>query len=200
MITITTVYFVRHAEPDNTVHDDTVRPLTSKGMMDRTLVSGYLEDKNIQILLSSPYKRAYDTIADFSKKSNLPIETVNEFRERRIDSVWIEDFTAFAEKQWNDFSYRYSDGECLAEVQERNIKALNAVLQRYANQNIAIGSHGTAISTIINYYDNTFGFKEFQYIKRFMPWIVKLTFNGLICEEILKINLFEDDCGKGRKR
>lgn len=32
---MTTVYFIRHAESDNTVRDGRIRPLTKKGMCDR---------------------------------------------------------------------------------------------------------------------------------------------------------------------
>lgn len=187
---MTTVYFVRHAQPDFTVRDDAVRPLTAKGLKDRGLVTEYLKDKDISVILSSPYKRAYDTLAEFSEKSNLAIQVVDGFRERSVDNVWIDDFVAFSKNQWKDFSYRYSDGECLEEVQERNIQVLNEALQNYSNQNIAIGSHGTALSTIINYYDKSFGYEEFETIKSFMPWIVKFTFDGTTCKAIERIDLF----------
>ncbi len=190
---MTTIYFVRHAEPDYDNHDDTLRPLTEKGRKDRGLVTEYLSNKNIRIALSSPYKRAYDTILDFTVKNNLEILCIDDFRERKIDSVWIEDYEAFSKNQWDDFLYRYSDGECLKEVQERNIRALHKVLLEYRGKNIVIGSHGTALSTIINYYDKSFGYNEFQKIKSLMPWIVKFKFNDLNCVHIERINLFEDN-------
>ena len=43
----TTVYFVRHVEPDFNDHDDKNRPLTEKGLRDRIFVSDYLTDKHI---------------------------------------------------------------------------------------------------------------------------------------------------------
>ena len=154
---MTTVYFVRHAEPNFNNHNDMARELTEKGLEDRKLVTEFLWDKNIDFVLSSPYKRSVDTVKDFSDKKN--------FRERKIDSVWIEDYESFCKAQWEDFNYKLSDGETLGEVQKRNIEALNHVLKQYEGKNIVIGSHGTALSTIINYYDNTFGYKGFQKIK-----------------------------------
>ena len=59
-----------------------------------------------------------------------------------------KDFWPFIRHLWNDYDYTLSDGECLREVQERNIAALNDVLSRYQNMNIVIGTHGTALSTI----------------------------------------------------
>jgi len=40
------------------------------------------------------------------------------------------------ERQWADFTYTHSDGECLAAVQARNIAALNEVLSAYERQSI----------------------------------------------------------------
>lgn len=187
---MTTVYFVRHAEPNFNNHNDMARELTEKGLEDRKLVTEFLWDKNIDFVLSSPYKRSVDTVKDFSDKKNLDIHIVDDFRERKIDSVWIEDYESFCKAQWEDFNYKLSDGETLGEVQKRNIEALNHVLKQYEGKNIVIGSHGTALSTIINYYDNTFGYKEFQKIKTWMPWVVKFVFDEIECIQIEKYNLF----------
>ena len=53
------LYFVRHAEPNYENHNDMLRELSNKGMKDRKLVTDFLTDKRVDIVLSSPYKRAY---------------------------------------------------------------------------------------------------------------------------------------------
>lgn len=188
---ITTVYFVRHAEPNYENHDDMMRELSEKGLKDRKLVTEFLMDKEIQVVLSSPYKRAIDTVRDFAEKMAIDIATIDEFRERRVDSQWIEDFNSFCKKQWEDFEYKLSDGECLREVQNRNILALEKVLDKYKGKNIVVGSHGTALSTIINYYDEEFGYSEFNAIRQLMPWIVEFTFDEKSCVKIKKYDLFK---------
>lgn len=189
---MTIVYFVRHAEPNYYNHDDMLRELTNKGMKDRGLVTAFLEDKNADIVLSSPYKRSIDTVRHFAEQNGLEIGIIEDFRERKIDSIWIEDFAGFCKKQWEDFDYKLSDGESLGEVQNRNITALNEVLEAYADKTIVVGSHGTALSTIVNYYDKSFGYAEFEKIRTLMPWVVKLVFNGQECVEIQKYNLFQN--------
>lgn len=187
---MTRVYFVRHAEPNYENHDDMLRELSPRGMVDRKLVTVFLSDKKIDVVLSSPFKRAVDTVADFAEKNKLTIETIDDFRERRVDSCWIEDFAAFSKRQWSDFNYKLSDGECLNEVQARNITALNIVLETYQGKNIVIGSHGTALSTIINYYASSFGYEDFEKIRFVMPWIVEFVFDtDKKCVEINKYNL-----------
>lgn len=188
---MTTVYFIRHAEPNYNNHDDMSRELSAKGMKDRQLVTKFLADKGVCVVLSSPYIRAVDTVKDFADSRNLEVILENDFRERKVDSGWIEDFTAFSRAQWADFSYKLSDGECLGEVQKRNIEALERAVKEYENKVIVIGSHGTALSTIINWYDSSFGYSEFEQIKGMMPWVVRFDFMDKECVRIKSYNLFE---------
>lgn len=175
---VTQVYFVRHAEPNYRNHVDAERELSPRGLADRGLVTEFLRDKEISAVFSSPYRRAVDTIKPFSEEARLPIEHVHDFRERCIDSVWIEDFDAFCRRQWDDFDFRLTDGESLREVQSRCVAALERLLLTHAGQHIVIGGHGTAIGTVLNRYDPTFGHAQFEAIRRVMPWIVRLDFSG----------------------
>ena len=190
---MTTIYFIRHAEPDYTNLSDMDRPLTQKGRNDCKLVTSYLRDKNIDLVISSPFKRAVETIQPFADSYNHKIMIVEGFRERKIDNRWIEDFNYFSRMQWEDFDYKLTDGESLREIQERNIKALTDILREYKDKAVVIGSHGTALSTVIHYYDQSIGFAEFQQIQNLMPWIVKFTFEDEEFMGIEKIDVWRCD-------
>lgn len=180
------LYFARHAKPDFSIHDDLARPLTQEGIEASKKLTKFFLDKNITKLYSSPYKRSIDTILDLSKCLGLDIILIEDFRERKISTGWIEDFTTFSKRQWEDFEYKLEEGECLREVQERNISALHKVLDENTGENIVIGTHGTALSAIINYYDKTFDYSKFEMIKDKMPWVVCLKFEGI---ELLEVEL-----------
>lgn len=172
------VYFVRHAKPDFSVHDDLTRPLTDEGMKMSEKLIKFFEDKNITKIFSSPYKRSIDTVRGIAEAFNLDIELVEDFRERKITDRWIEDFNGFARNQWDDFNYKLTGGETLKEVQDRNINALKRILKEYRYGDIVIGTHGTALSTIINYFNKDFNYDAFERIKDIMPWVVCIEFAG----------------------
>ena len=180
---MTNLYFVRHAEPNYDNHDDMSRELTENGLRDRYKAADFLSDKNINLVLSSPYKRSVDTvrpIADAIGQSE--IETYYDLRERTVCDEWLYCFDDYAYRQWTDFTYRLAGGECLGEVQARNVAAIREIIRKYEGRNIAIGSHGTALSTIIHYYtEGKWGFEDFQRIKKVMPFVVKLSFDGETC-------------------
>lgn len=187
---MTTVYFVRHAEPDYENHDDRKRALTAKGMADRELVTEYFSHIPVDIVLSSPYRRAVDTVSGVAERYGHAIETVEDFRERKVDSGWIDNFYDFSRKQWEDFDYKLPDGETLREVQNRNIRALMDVLTRCAGKTVVIGSHGAALSVMINYFRKDFGFQEFEAIRTLMPWIVCFSFEEKQCMKIRSYDVF----------
>ena len=190
---LTDIYFVRHAEPNYNNHDDMTRELSPKGMKDRELVTEFFADRQVDVVLSSPYKRAVDTVAHFASLRNIPITTIYDFRERKVDSVWIDDFGAFTRDQWADFNYKLTDGETLAEVQKRNIAALQEVIEKHRGKTVVVGSHGTALSTIINHFVSQFGIEEFTRIKSIMPWVVRFSFADYDCVQIEEFDLFSGD-------
>lgn len=186
---MTIVYFIRHAEPDFSNHDDRTRGLSHKGMADREKVTEYLRDKRIDAVLSSPYLRAVQTVEHFAESAGLEVSLHESFRERRITDRWIEDFPEFCRRQWENFAYKYPDGENLYEVQSRNISALNEVLRQYRGKNVVIGTHGTSLGSIINFYDTKYDFDDFNRLRPKMPYGVKMIFHGfnLVAKEEFEI-------------
>ena len=185
---MTTVYFVRHAEPNYDNHDDVSRELSPKGLQSSKDIVNSFAGIQIDAFYSSPYLRAIDTIKHLADSRGRSIHLIPDFRERKITDYWIEDFTGFTEKQWTDFHYHLPGGESLSMVQERNIRALEPLLQTHPDQTILIGTHGTALSTIINYYKPDFQLADFHRIKHIFPWIVQFEFQGSTCSSIDEIH------------
>lgn len=174
---MTGIYFVRHCQSDHTKSgDEWLRPLTKEGLDDSHAVLHYLKDKNIDVFISSPYKRSYDTIAKAAEYYHIRIQTDERLRERKSGKNG-NTFELF-KKRWADKNYAEVDGESLYSVQKRNIEVLKEIMETYQDKNIVIGTHGTALSTILNYYNPAFDCDSFMRIIDYMPYIVKLEFDG----------------------
>lgn len=186
---MTSVYFVRHAQPDYRSKNTSDRPLTDEGMQDRLKIPDIFNGINIAAIYSSPYKRAYDTITPLAEKFGLDIITDDRFRERLSGDV-PGDFLDFARRQWMNFTYKTKVGESLGEVQARNVEALSEILSEYKDKNVIVGTHGTSLSTILNYYINSYGYDDFLRIIDYMPYVLKMNFDGdrfISSEEIFRI-------------
>lgn len=171
---MTRVYFVRHAQPEHAWKEDKTRPLTEEGRNDTAIVFDFFKDKQIDIFYCSPYKRSIDTIADTAALFDKQIIIDERLREREkgLDG----NNHGMFQKRWADHNYHEDGGESIDMVQKRNIEALKEIISSNMNRNIVIGTHGTALSTILNFYDKSFGCDEFLRIIDWMPFIIELDF------------------------
>ena len=186
---MTGIFFVRHAQPDESWEDDRTRPLTALGIKDSLKVTEILEKFKIDIIYSSPFKRSIDTISDYINKYNMTVFIDERFRERKR-GIKSNDLL---EKRWDDFSFCEENGENLESVQKRNIEALTEVLNKHTGKNIVIGTHGTALSTILNFYGPASfgGCDGFKRIWPSMPYIIRVDFKDMQkinSTELLKID------------
>ncbi|NLK76641.1 MAG: histidine phosphatase family protein [Clostridiales bacterium] len=173
---MTKVYFVRHAQPEYAWEEDRTRPLTQEGKKDSAIVLDFLKDKKIDVFYCSPYKRSIDTIADTATFFGKEIITDERLREREKGTEGNNH--GMFRKRWTDHKYHEEGGESIAMVQSRNMEALNEILSNNLDKKIVIGTHGTALSTILNYYDNNFGCEDFLRIIDWMPYVIELDFEG----------------------
>lgn len=192
---MTTIYFVRHAQTDYSNPVDKERPLTKEGMQDRFLARDYLiKQKQLEAVrhvYSSDFRRAVDTVAPIADMLGQKVETKEDFREWTLIAP-ADIYYETAKQAWQDFDYRYAACETLHEVQSRNIRQLKSLLQRHEGETIVIGTHGTALSTIIQYYQPEYGYSDFLRIMEYKPWIVRFDFDGMLfagCQECFRKEL-----------
>jgi len=174
---MTHIYFVRHAQPEHKWQDDRTRPLTEEGKLDRKKVTEFFQNIQIDCAYSSPYNRSLDTILEIAIMHGLKIIIDERFRERQKGHDG-NNFGIF-QKRWSDFDFHEEGGESLNMVQRRNIEAFMEILRDHKDEDILIGTHGTALSTILNYYEPTYNCDSFLRIIDFMPYIIRLDFNEL---------------------
>ncbi|MCL2112740.1 MAG: histidine phosphatase family protein [Streptococcaceae bacterium] len=189
---MTTIYFIRHSVPDRSdqsVKNDAQRPLTDEGTRRTDQLVKRFEFINVDKIYSSPYLRTFQTVEPIARAKGLEILKISDLRERE-NGAWHLDFEEYTRRQWADFSYKHEKGESLQQVQERNIHALKQILTENKEQTLIIGTHGTALSTILNYYEPSFSVTDFMRIADVMPYVIRLDFDGLAYlgkEEITKI-------------
>lgn len=98
--------------------------------------------------------------------------------------------TEMFRQRWAHFDFHEENGESLNMVQKRNIEAVDEILRKHKDEKIVIGTHETALSTILNYFDPTFGCDDFLKIIDLMPYVIRLDFHEeryIGREECLKI-------------
>ena len=173
---MTRVYFVRHAQSDYRSGPDRERGLTAEALEDRRVVLDFLRDKPVDAFYCSPYRRSLDTIREAADHFGLPIRTDERLRER--EAAPGGNCRELFRKRWSDFDWHEPGGESLRSVQDRNSAALTEILEQNREKTLVLGTHGTALSTILNYYDPGWDCDSFLRIIDWMPFVVALDFDG----------------------
>ncbi|MBM7615964.1 histidine phosphatase family protein [Alkaliphilus hydrothermalis] len=181
---ITNIYFVRHAHSTYTP-DELNRPLSESGLKDARKVTQLLSEENITHVVSSPYKRAIQTVEGIAKELGLNILIEDDFRERRLADHSVDHFEEVILRYWEDFNFHLSGGESGYGAQERGIKSLESILDSYRGGNIVIGTHGNIMVLMMNYYDPQYHYDFWRNLD--MPDIYKLSFEDKKLLEVKRI-------------
>lgn len=181
---MTNLYFVRHAHSVYSP-DERNRPLSERGHQDAARVAELLEPEYIHVLISSPYKRAVQTIEGLAERIGAGIILEEDFRERLLSEHPVDDFEHAVAKVWEDSSFAWEGGESNQAAQSRGVRALERVLEQYKGKNIAIGTHGNIMVLIMSHFDPRFDFSFWRQLD--MPDIYKLSFSDQDLMEVQRI-------------
>lgn len=157
----TYIYMVRHGDSLRTGVDEWTRGLSPKGEEDALRVTECLKDEGIDVMYSSPYIRAVNTIADLADKLEQEIILIDDLREK----VWMEgeqqlpdeELYQVLQKMYTDLDYALPGGESNRECQTRAVKALQDILRTHAGKRVAIGTHGMVMSLMLGYFSPGYG-------------------------------------------
>jgi 2,3-bisphosphoglycerate-dependent phosphoglycerate mutase len=140
---------VRHAEAETRVPGgpaEVVRPLTARGrdqarsLVDRLVATGATS------IVSSPYRRAHDTVAPAAMALGLAVTTRADVREWDDGFETADDWRRRYEACWMDPDLRYGDGESHRDLMTRAGACLRELLDRAGDETVVVASHGTWIS------------------------------------------------------
>lgn len=173
---MTRIFFVRHAQSDHSQGNEKTRPLTKEGVKDAEKVLDFFKTKEISNFYSSPYRRSIQTIAPTAHYFHKEILLDDRLRERQ--SGPNGNTHALFKKRWDDKNFHEDGGESIFMLQKRNIAALSDILKDNEGKSVIIATHGTALSSILHYFDNRFAYHSFIRILDWMPYLIELDFNG----------------------
>ncbi|WP_102694430.1 histidine phosphatase family protein [Rummeliibacillus pycnus] len=181
---MTIIYFVRHAHSLYTP-DEMGRPLSEQGLCDADKLTKLLSTEAIDIVISSPYKRAIQTVEGVANRIGKDVHIHSDFRERLLSKEPVENFKEAITKVWTDPSFSFSGGESNIEAQKRGVEATLKVIAQYEGKRIVIGTHGNLMVLIMQYFDERYNLSFWE--KLAMPDVYKLEFkrNKLILVERL---------------
>ncbi len=145
------LFLVRHAHAD--YGPDEMRSLSPSGAAAALRVADVLFDRKISSIVSSPYRRAVETVQPLADRLGLSIEIDQDLRERQLAAGAVGDFQRRVEETWLDFELAHLGGESNAAAQARVNAAIGRIANAAAGRNIAIATHGNALALFLRTID-----------------------------------------------
>ena len=209
---MTTVYLIRHSVKYSKTEYESFNGKNDKDLIDEKAILSVLGEKraeilcnksdfdNVDIIYTSDMSRSMATAKYLATRLNKKINIDARFNERKYGKQNGDDFPDWYERQYLYEDFKTEGGESQKDVRNRFLDGLNEILKKYSNKNVAIFSHGYAITfTLLNWCKliNVDRKRKltFEYNGKIIydkilnsPEVFKLTFNG---NELLNIECIE---------
>ncbi|MBR3759619.1 MAG: histidine phosphatase family protein [Ruminococcus sp.] len=153
------IYSTRHGQTDlnkaELILGTTDVELNETGLLQADELAGKIAEMNcIDIIISSPMKRALKTSGIVSEKTGIPVITDERLREwdygRYEGKARFTD--GFSENKIN-FGMRMGEtGESLLQLSHRVFSALDDIIRNFKNKNVLVVSHGGVCRVIEMYF------------------------------------------------
>lgn len=175
------VLLVRHAEATpggEQGPDDQARGLTDAGTAAAEELAVELEGYEVSAIYASPFARAVATVTPLAQRRNLPVQLLDDLRERELSVVPLDDWRATLEQAWADPDFAEPGAETGRNAQRRAVAVLDLLRTRHPDGGrLVLGSHGNLISLILHALEPGVGF-DFNMAMP-SPAIYRLTHDGL---------------------
>ncbi|WP_339216187.1 histidine phosphatase family protein [Solibacillus sp. FSL W8-0372] len=166
------LYIIRHCEAEGQAPE---AMLTAAGMEARKRLASFLIPYQIEQVISSPYKRAIQTIETFVQDNGSPFKVDERLKERILSSENLVDWLEKLQQTYIDQDLKFDGGESSNEAVNRMIELVNE-LRQGNNSSVAIVTHGNIMSLLINHYNGAFGFHEWKQLSN--PDVYEIDFNS----------------------
>ncbi|MDN4494445.1 histidine phosphatase family protein [Ureibacillus aquaedulcis] len=175
----TTIYMIRHAKSPFVIGQERTRKLSRQGELDAEKITDLMNNKDIDLIVSSPYTRALQTIEGIANSKGLDIKIFEELRERQLKGAFKlseEEIQQAIKTSYEDIDFHLEEGESIKDVQDRAIPVINDLLNHYQGKTILIGTHGNVMTSIMNHFNKDYGYEFWKSTSK--PDIYKLELLG----------------------
>ena len=152
------VYVIRHCEAEGQASD---APLTATGQKQAQELAKFFSEIKVERIVSSPYKRAVQSIGPLADKFGVQVEKDDLLAERVLSSHnlpdWMEKLTA----SFEDAELKYEGGESGREAMERIVGVVEEIFNSEHEHSIVV-THGNILSLLLRHFDDKFGFHNWQ--------------------------------------
>jgi len=174
------IYVIRHCEANGQFPE---AKLTNNGLTQAEDLSAFFSNIQIDRIISSPYKRALDSITPLAKQLNVDIEIDIRLKERVLSTENLSDWFEKLGSTFDDIDLKFQGGESSKEAMLRVSEVVEEVCRNKVKNTIIV-THGNLIALLLKYYMKDFGFEEWQNLSNPDVFLLKNEDNKICYERL----------------
>ncbi len=172
------IYIVRHCSAEG---QPPQADLTDEGVLQAGELAKFFEDIGVDRIISSPFKRAQRTAWPLAERKELHVEVDSRLSERVLSSHDLKDWLVKLEESFIDLHLKCEGGESSNEAMSRVCDVVDGLLD--GSQTVLV-THGNLMALLLKYFEERFGFEEWQALSNPDVYRVRITDEGPDVERI----------------
>ena len=172
---------IRHCQSSG---QDPDAALTGIGRKQAETLARVLSDYPIDMIVSSSYTRAQQSIEPFAATVGLPIYLDHRLIERTLSGSPIDNWREVVRDSFEDLELRIPGGESAREVLDRGWAAITELIDGGHQFPIAV-THGNLLSLVLNSLDPNFGYAGWESLSNPDVFALKEAIDGRLVFERL---------------
>jgi 2,3-bisphosphoglycerate-dependent phosphoglycerate mutase len=151
---------VRHCSAEGQEKDAN---LTPEGKRQAVELAHFLQPYHFDCVISSPFKRAIDSITPYTELIEAEVILDERLAERILSTTFDPDWDwrTNLERTYKEEHLKFPGGESTFEAKER-IRSFIKDLESKSYESVLMVTHGNLLSLLLNMYQSSFGFKEWS--------------------------------------
>jgi 2,3-bisphosphoglycerate-dependent phosphoglycerate mutase len=164
------LYIVRHCAATGQEPD---APLSDVGLAQASALAAALPSGCVHRIISSPYRRAIQTITPFADRNGLSIDIDDRLRERSLGAPDDLDWRKALQQTFEDLDLTFSGGESNRAAMARGIGVIKDI---DGASKVMLVTHGNLMAMLLQSFDPAFGFEQWSRLTN--PDIYRVTVSG----------------------
>lgn len=174
------IYVIRHCEAEGQSKE---AQLTENGIQQAANLAGFFEEVKINRIISSPFRRAIQSIGQVAKRAKVNIEIDERLAERILSTELLPDWLEKLKATFDDLDLKFDRGETSREAMHRIVGVVEEIFKSNS-QNTLIVTHGNLMSLLFKNYLPDFGFEQWRRLSNPDVYLLKFSNDKLTIDRL----------------
>lgn len=176
------LYLVRHCQATG---QEPNAPLTETGKQQAIALADQLGELEIERIISSPFARAYQSIAPLSESLGLTVEIDERLIERVLSPVSLDNWRKRLAETFVDIDLSFAGGESSRTAMERGVAVVREAM-RQTTGSVVIVTHGNLMTLILKQFDDQVGYAEWESLRNPDVYYIRFDSEGTCAGQVFK--------------